>query len=464
MTLWSRWLLVLGIGAVLLSLGAVAFAAPILTPFPEYVAPEGTMYVTSIRLDDWVEDPTAPDEELTWSFPADTALRLALTPDRHLVVRPPNADWQGTETVLLTVCNPAGECTTGAVSFRVENAPDDPIIEWIPDQATGGEAPFAPLDLGPYGWDPDGDSVAWEVGGGAVLTAAIVDGVLSVDAPDGWVGRDAVEIMLRDSTGRSATRSLFYTATESVPVVITSLGGEGIMIQWGGVKILIDALVRDALPLTTSDRRRLQEAVSPYDGVTLALVTHPHYDHFDAGYATQFLLHSPGTRFVSLAETAEALRGQDGWERIADRVIGIPFSAAAQTGLEVDAAVVTAFHLEHTGLGSIPNLAFLIEVGGLRLLHLGDATEDWSAADLVAAFGWPSLCIDVLFASNRWLVTSPDVNLVAAAVAPRFAIPVHFAGSCPASRTAYAVGDAALVLLCAKGSSWIVPPQDGGTP
>ncbi|GEM_PF-1366651 len=454
---------IIGIAAAVLFFGVRSLAAPVVRPFPEYVAAEGAMYVTSIRLDDWVEDPTAADEELTWSFPADTALRLALTPDRHLVVRPPNADWQGIETVVLTVCNRTGECTTGAVSFRVENAPDDPVIEWIPDQATGGGAPFAALDLGPYGWDPDGDSVAWEVGGGAVLTAAIVDGVLSVDAPDGWVGRDAVELVLRDSTGRCATRSLSYTATESVPVVIASLGGEGIMIQWGGVKILIDALVRDALPLTTSERRRLQGAVSPYDGVTLALVTHPHYDHFDAGYAAQFLLHSPGTRLVSLAETAEAMREQDGWDQIADRVVGIPFSAAAQTRLEVGAAVVTAFHLEHTGLGSIPNLAFLIEIGGRRLLHLGDATEDWPAADLVAAFGWPSLGIDVLFASNRWLVTSPDPNLVAA-VAPRFAIPVHFAGLCPSSRTAYAVGDAALVLLCAKGSSWIVPPHDGGMP
>ncbi|MCX6093461.1 MAG: MBL fold metallo-hydrolase [Candidatus Bipolaricaulota bacterium] len=383
-----------------------------------------------------------------WSFPADTALRLALTSERHRVVRPPNADWQGTETVGLTVCNPVGECATAAVTFRVENTPDDPVIEWIPDRVTALGRVFAPLDLRLYGWDPDGDEVAWGAHGGNALLASTVDGVLSVEAPNGWTGEDEIGIELVDSTGRSATRAVRCVVTEVLPVVITALGVEGILVECGETRILMDALVRNALPLSPSERERLLCAASPYDGVSLALITRPHYDHFDAGY-------------VALDGAADALSREGGWDNLAGRVVGISFSPGARTEIPFDGVRVTAFHLEHTGHGNLPNLAYLIEVGGMRILYLGDATANWSAADLIAAFGGPSLGIDVLLASNGWVAAAPGASLIAEAVAARFAIPIHFAGLCPPLLTPYTVGDATLVPLCAKGSSWIVPPRDG---
>ncbi len=447
--------------AVALLLAASGMAAPVVTPFPEYVAEEGSTYVAVILLDDWVEDATAPDEDLVWSYPRDTALRLGLTPDRHLVVRPPNADWQGTETVTLTVCNPAGECAAAAVTLRVENTPDTPVIEWIPDRVTALGRAFAPLDLRLYGWDPDGDDVTWEAHGGTALEASVVDGVLSVEAPNGWTGEDEIGIELVDSTGRSTTRAIRCVVTETVPVVITSLGVEGILIECGETRILIDALVRNALPLSPSERERLSCAASPYDRMSLALVTHPHYDHFDAGYVTQFLLHSRRTQFVALDGAVAALRQESAWDDIAGRVVGIPFSPGARTEMTFDGVRVTAFHLEHTGPGNLPNLAYLIEVGGMRILHLGDATANGSAADLIAAFGWPSLGIDALLASNGWVAAARGSSPIAEAVAPRFAIPIHFAGLCPPLLMAYSVGDAIVVPLCAKGPSWIVPPRDG---
>ncbi|MDD5647039.1 MAG: MBL fold metallo-hydrolase [Candidatus Bipolaricaulis sp.] len=452
---------------MVLFVGVRILAAPMVTPFPEYVADEGALYVAAIRLDEWVEDALYADEDLAWSFPAGTALRLALTPDRHLVVRPPNPDWQGLETIALTVCNPAGACATATASFRVENTPDAPVIEWIPDQVTSEGTAFAPLDLGPYGWDPDGDDVVWEARGGPVLTAAVVDGVLHVQAPGGWSGREDVRLELRDPSGRRATRSVgCVVSAEELPVVITALGVEGIVIECGDVKVLIDALVRDALPLTSSERERLQRAAPPYDGVTLALTTHPHYDHFDAGYAAQFLTHASSAVFVSVGETVDALRRERGWSAIADRVLEIAFSPGTRTELDLAGVRVTAFHLEHTGPGGLPNLAYLIDVGGVRILHLGDATETWPAADLIAWFGWPSLGIDVLLGSLRWVAASPDTSLLARAVAPRYVIPIHFGGLCPPSQMSYTLGDATLTLLCAKGASWIVPPRTrgGGSP
>jgi L-ascorbate metabolism protein UlaG (beta-lactamase superfamily) len=254
---------------------------------------------------------------------------------------------------------------------------------------------------------------------------------------------------------------VYCVVAKGTPVAITSLGVEGILIECGATRILIDALVRSALPLSTSERERLQGAAPPYDAVSLALVTHPHYDHFDAGYAAQFLLHSPGTRLVGLSGTVDALRQEAGWDDIAARVVLIPFSPGERTEMQFGDVRVTAICLEHSGLGNVPNLGYLIDVGGTRILHLGDATDSLPAAALVAAFGWPALGIDVLLASGRWVTGGAEESLAAEAVAPRFAIPIHFPGLCPLSRSWYDVGDATLVLLCAKGSSWVVPPQDG---
>ncbi len=298
------------------------------------------MYVAVILLDDWVEDPTAPDENLVWSYPRDTALRLAVTPDCHLVVRAPNADWQGTETVTFTVCNPAGECVSGTVSFRVENAPDDPVIEWVPDRVAGAGKPFADVDLRYFGWDPDGDDLTWNVRGGAKVTAADADGVLRVEAPGGWIGRDPITLELTDSTGRGTSRAVDCVVANGILVAIASLGVEGILIECGATRILID-------------------------------------------------------------------------------------------------------------------------VGGTRSLHLRDATDSLPVATLVAAFGWPTLGIDVPLASGRWVTGGAEESPAAEAVAPRFAIPTHFPGVCPLSRTWYDVGGATPVLLYAKGASWVIPPRDG---
>ncbi|MDD5264378.1 MAG: MBL fold metallo-hydrolase [Candidatus Bipolaricaulis sp.] len=447
--------------AVALLLAASGLASPVVTPFPEYVAEEGSTYVAVIPLDDWVEDPTAPDEDLVWNYPRGTTLRLGLTPDRHLVVRPPNADWQGTETVTLTVCNPVGECASQDVVFRVDNTPDDPVIEWIPDRVAGEGKPFPDVDLRYFGWDPDGDDLTWNVRGGAVVTAAVADGVLHVEAPDGWIGRDPITLELTDSTGRTTSRTVDCVVAKGAPVAITSLGVEGILIECGATRILIDALVRSALPLSTSERERLQGAAPPYDAVSLALVTHPHYDHFDAGYTARFLLHSPGTRLIGLSGAVDALRQEARWEDLAARVVEIPFSPGEQTEMHFGDVRVAAIHLEHSGLGNVPNLGYLIDVGGTRILHLGDATDSLPGSALAAAFGWPALGIDVLLASGRWVTGGAEESLAAEAVAPRFAIPIHVAGACPLSRSWYDVGDAALVLLCAKGSSWIVPPRGG---
>jgi L-ascorbate metabolism protein UlaG (beta-lactamase superfamily) len=108
-----------------------------------------------------------------------------------------------------------------------------------------------------------------------------------------------------------------------------------------------------------------------------------------------------------------------------------------------------------------PNLAFLVEIGGTRVLHLGDASAiDYSAADLLRIFGGAPLRVDVLLASTGWLASPESVSLVATAVAPRFAIPMHLPGACPTFYQYRLGSETSVVKLCTRGETWIVPARD----
>ncbi|MCX6100251.1 MAG: hypothetical protein NTV92_02275 [Candidatus Bipolaricaulota bacterium] len=280
-----------------------------MAPLPQFVATEGAEYVAVLRLDDVVEDPEAPDDTLIWHVPAGTALDVTLTRDRHLVVRPPDTDWCGVEAIALTVCNPAGACTTQTVSFRVEPVPDAPIIDWIPSRVIGEAAAFAPLDLRRFGFDPDGDAdLTWAVSGGMWLTPSLVDGVLTVERRDlAWRGTEELELCLTDSTGRSASRGLSCAVTDGTPVTLTFIPSRPILIERGNTRVLIDGLLNDVVSLSVRDEDRLTRAEAPFDGIDLALATHEHYDHVTPGVVVEHLAHSPCTLFASLTETVDLL-------------------------------------------------------------------------------------------------------------------------------------------------------------
>jgi L-ascorbate metabolism protein UlaG (beta-lactamase superfamily) len=448
--------LAMAVGLVCLAHPRVAECVPVIVPFPEFIASEGATYAGVLYLDEWVEDSSAGDADLVWSFPEATDLVVDLTGDRHLIVRPPTKDWFGVGSIPLTVCNPRGECATQTVSFRVENLPDDPALERIPEQIVGRCRAFPRVDLSLFGWDADGSpGLFWSVRGGAALAAELRGTCLEVRPIDAdWVGSEAVEVTLSDPTGRRATRDVVYTVTDEEPVTLTFLGTEGFLIQWGEEKVLIDALVREGMPLTASERGRLQLALSPFEDVRLTLASHEHWDHFDAGYVVEYLQHSPEARFVSVAEAVDRLGSVEGFSSVSDRIATIPFREFDRTELDVAGIHVTAFHLDHTISDVWHNVAWLVEIGGLRILHLGDSSEAYSVAELVAAFDWPSLDIDVALVPPKW-VASGDPGLLMGAVKPRYAFVMHLGSGCPSLGTY--LGEEGPDVVLWPLDRWIVP-------
>ncbi len=174
------------------------------------------------------------------------------------------------------------------------------------------------------------------------------------------------------------------TAAGSPPAVeLLHLANEGFLIRAGEDAVLIDgflerpyvgyaALSADALEL-------LAAAEAPFDSIDMALASHVHADHFQAGPACAFLNASPETLFASSEDVVAAL-GKECAPLAADSarvrtVLPQPGEAELLRQGELSVEVLRLSH--GTGrFAGIQNLGHLLTIGGLRLLHVGDAAMD----------------------------------------------------------------------------------------
>ena len=167
-------------------------------------------------------------------------------------------------------------------------------------------------------------------------------------------------------------------------VIITQLANEGVVLSDGGSeRVMIDGMVVEPYSVYGGLSEELVEwyfqAAGPFAGIRLALASHQHHDHNQPGPACRFLQESTGTLFASSAQVLDLMR-----EKCRQFVITSPRVRIIDPSYEQPAAIqegavhVTAFRLSH-GVGkyaSLQNFAHLVEIGGLRVLHLGDAAMD----------------------------------------------------------------------------------------
>jgi L-ascorbate metabolism protein UlaG (beta-lactamase superfamily) len=200
-------------------------------------------------------------------------------------------------------------------------------------------------------------------------------------------------------------------------VQVTYLANEGVLVEGGGARVLIDALFRDSMDPYARHARDVQEQLEtggkPYDGVRLALATHFHLDHWDAGAVTRFLRSHPSALFGS-TENAVAMMPYDVRERARNL-----WPATGTSSLEITGVRVTSFPLDH---GKTQNLGYRIEMGGRTLAHLGDA--DPSDENLRRLAGVER--VDVLLVPFWWLQEPRTVSFLRTTWKPGNVVALHF--------------------------------------
>jgi L-ascorbate metabolism protein UlaG (beta-lactamase superfamily) len=179
------------------------------------------------------------------------------------------------------------------------------------------------------------------------------------------------------------------TADRAGSLAVTYLANEGFLLAAGDSSVLIDALFGDGLDgyrtVPHPIREDLENGVGRFAGVDCILATHEHADHFNP-HSVAGLLDRVPAQFVSTRAAVEQVsplltsgqHPEPRWLRPARHQI---------EKIDCGGVSVSAMSFHHGRL-MVKNLAYLVDLGGLTVLHVGDTeiTEEeirpWGLADL----------------------------------------------------------------------------------
>lgn len=221
------------------------------------------------------------------------------------------------------------------------------------------------------------------------------------------------------------------TPTAHTPgmIKLTYVGNEGVLISDGTKAVLIDGLHRkydDAyLNPPPEVLSAMENARAPFDQVRVVLVSHVHGDHFSAESVGLHLKNNPKAILVSDAQKmSDIARLFPDHASIRNQTHEATPEWKQRIVFERDGIKVTLLGLKH---GSdrfwwIKNLGHIIEIGGKKLFHFGDADntiENFSSFNLAAEK------IDIAFIPYWFLLNENGRKLVSETIAAKHNIAVH---------------------------------------
>lgn len=216
---------------------------------------------------------------------------------------------------------------------------------------------------------------------------------------------------------------------ELADFTIRYIANEGVLIRAGNKQILIDGLHREYKPayaFPPPDLQNLLEtAQKPYDKINLLLASHIHLDHFHAESIGLHLKNNPRAIFASSGQAADEIaKNFADYEKIKAQIKPIVYEWKKAVEYNQDGVKVRFLGLRHANAQfvGIQNFGHLIEVGGKKFLHIGDAdmtAENFSVFDLAKEN------IDVAFIPYWFLLSEQGRRLVKEQFNPKQIIAVH---------------------------------------
>ncbi len=216
---------------------------------------------------------------------------------------------------------------------------------------------------------------------------------------------------------------------EMADFTIRYIANQGVLIRAGSKQILVDGLHREYKPAyafpPTDLLNALETARKPYDKINLLLVSHIHLDHFHAASIGLHLKNNPNALLVSSAQTIDEIANNFAdYEKIKSQIKPVPYEWKKTFEYNQDGIKVRFLNLRHANAQfiGIQNFGHLIEIGGKRLLHIGDADM---TAENFSAFNLATENIDVAFIPYWFLLSENGRRLVKEQFNPKQIIAVH---------------------------------------
>jgi len=193
--------------------------APILSDIPDQMIFEGGTFV-SFDLDHYVEDPNNQNEELSWTYSGNIELDVAIYGDHICKVSASDHDWNGIETIVFKVTDPAGLYAEDEATFTVTAVNDPPVANddfYSVDEDTQLIV-TAGIGVLVNDTDIDGPSVL-----NAVLDNDVDHGVLNLDSDGSFLYTPDVDFFGYDIFSYKAWDGEDYSDIATVNINISSI-------------------------------------------------------------------------------------------------------------------------------------------------------------------------------------------------------------------------------------------------
>ena len=218
------------------------------------------------------------------------------------------------------------------------------------------------------------------------------------------------------------------------PLTIRYIGNLGVLIKYADKEVIIDGVLPALTGWITpsfAERSAIGAGTGLYQDVEVAAVTHGHGDHVSFGAANVFLNNQANAVFIgsSTAGIGSSISKPG-------QTQAINIARFTQQALTINGVPITVFHTRHfdqfgNDFSGVTNLAYLVDLGGRKVLHLGDFDY---AADNVQALGLAPGEVDaVIMPTFNTLISQANFDVITDLLAPRFVIAAHFQGSVLAS-------------------------------
>lgn len=216
--------------------------------------------------------------------------------------------------------------------------------------------------------------------------------------------------------------SIHGLAVAESDLEVTYLANEGYLLRAGDQAVIIDGFVTEPYSIygavPPDAWAKMIAGEPPFEKIDVALVSHIHRDHVQPDAARTFLERHPETVFASSPHVVDAVGGQAESRRMY-------WPAPGTVGnLEHNGVRVQLFRLPHGGQRhkAIQNLGHVIEIGGFKILHIGDADgseKNYEPYELSAQG------IDVALVPYWFLLETAGRELVANHLQGRFTVASH---------------------------------------
>ena len=159
---------------------------------------------------------------------------------------------------------------------------------------------------------------------------------------------------------------------------LTYVSNAGVMLQCNNNKILIDGLCNSMLPIYKNPSNEVKEfmisGVNPFDNIDALLFTHNHTDHFDAESTASLLKHNKDTFMLAPQKVVMEIKQRIPYAE-SNKLIKLDDSLGRTEGININGIYIQSISMLHDGkeYEDVNNLAYLVDIGGKRVLHVGDA-------------------------------------------------------------------------------------------